>query len=368
MSVPDLIIAGGGPAGLMTAIQARLDGLSVTVLESATPPVDKACGEGLMPEAVAALQEVGVEIESLGGRPIHGIGYVDGNLIAEGRFSGGVGRGLRRTALHWGLVARAEETGVELRWGVKVTGLAPSGFETTAGVLNGRWLVGADGRGSSVRTWAGLEGRRPRRRRFGVRRHYEIEPWTNLVEVHWHDACEAYCTPVGRRMVGIAMLWSGPTATFDELLRFFPDLEARLAGATVVSKDRGAGPLERRCRRVVRGRLALVGDASGYVDAISGEGLALAFQQSRAVVDAICRRDLSGYPAEHRKIGRLPVIVIRLLLLLERRPALRRRVMRSLAADPTLMSRFLELKVGGDGVRLMGSGGLLWLTAAALRG
>lgn len=368
MSVPDLVIAGGGPAGLMTAIEARRSGLSATILEPATPPIDRPCGEGLMPEAVAALREIGIEAETLGGRPFHGICYVDGTLVAEGRFSAGTGWGVRRPDLHAGLAARAKETGVDLRWGVKVVGLAPSGFETTEGVVNGRWLVGADGRNSSVRKWAGLEGRRPRRRRFGVRRHYEIEPWSDLVEVHWHNVCEAYCTPVGHRMVGVAMLWSGGTATFDELLAFFPNLKSRLAGAKVVSRDRGAGPLERRCKKVFRGQLALVGDASGYVDAISGEGLALAFQQAGAVVGAIRRGDLSRYAAEHRKIRRLPVIVVRLLLLLEHHPILRRRVIRALAADSTLMSRFLELKVSAKGSRFIGSDGLLWLTAAALKG
>ena len=78
--------------------------------------------------------------------------------------------------------------------------------------------------------------------------------------------------------------------------------------------------------------------------------------------------DLGRYAAAHRRIGRYPNAVTRLLLLVESRPRLRRRVMRSLAADPSLMSRFLALKMRAEGPSLFGSGGLLPLAAAALRG
>jgi flavin-dependent dehydrogenase len=242
------------------------------------------------------------------------------------------------------------------------------GFLTDKGTVAGRWLVGADGRVSRVRKWAGLDGRRAKRRRVGLRRHYAIEPWSDLVEVFWRDGCEAYVTPVGDRLVGVAMLSSGQAGNFDELLAGFPELHERLEGEAVASTDRGAGPLEQRCRRVTRGRLALVGDAAGYLDAITGEGLALAFHQAVSVVEAIASGDLVAYRSAHRRIVRYPTAVTRLLLEVERRPTLRRRVMRSLASDPALMSRFLVLKMRGNGPRLLGSGGLLPLSMAVLRG
>lgn len=169
-------------------------------------------------------------------------------------------------------------------------------------------------------------------------------------------------------MVGIAMLWSGGPAIFDELLARFPALKNLIASAPVASRDRGAGPLEQRCRKVVSGHLALVGDASGYLDAITGEGLALAFRQAVSLVDALVAGNLECYASAHRRIGRYPGAIIRMLLLVERHPRLRRRVMRSLAADPTLMSRFLALKIRAEGPRVFGSGGLAPLAAAALRG
>ncbi len=414
----DLLVIGGGPAGLATAIQARLAGLSVRVLERCRPPIDKACGEGLMPDAVARLGELGVELPPGEGCRIRGIRYLDGDTVAEGVFPRAGGLGVRRLDLHRALVRRAEELGVELCWGVAATGLAPpaarppappghawqpgapapawqlgapatrpaealsrrhaggacidrSGLELAAA----RWVVGADGLRSRVRQWAGLEPSSPpaRSRRFGVRRHFACQPWSDMVEVYWGPGCEAYVTPVGPRLVGVAMLWSGlprqardesrsggaaiARGSFDHLLAAFPVLAARLAGAPQASRDRGAGPLLQRARAVARGNVALIGDAAGYVDAITGEGLAVALHQAAALVAALAAtapaaggqraapddQALARYAAAHRRIGRLPDTMTSLLLAIERRPWLRRRVVRALAAEPALFSRLLGI-------------------------
>jgi flavin-dependent dehydrogenase len=363
-----VVIAGGGPAGLTTAIAARLRGFQVTVLDRALPPIDKACGEGLMPDGVAVLEDLGVDLQAVESHPFRGIRYVNDKSTAEGRFPGSPGLGVRRTELHGALLRRAESLGVDLRWGAHVRGITADGFETDNGLVCGRWLVGADGRASRIRVWSGLDGRPAHRRRFGVRRHFELEPWSDLIEVHWVDGREAYVTPVAESMVGVAMLWSGGPATFDELLVSFPSLQRRVKDAPVTSKDRGAGPLQQRCRAVIGGDLALVGDASGYLDPITGEGLALSFRQAVALVDAIVAGDLGRYVVAHRRIVRFPNTMTRLLLLVERHPRLRRRVMRSLNADRSLMSRFLALKMRVGGPRVFGSGGLLPLVAAAIRG
>jgi flavin-dependent dehydrogenase len=364
----DVVVAGGGPAGLVTAINAALRGLEAVVLERARPPIDRACGEGVMPDGVAALESLGVNLREVPSQAFRGIRFIDHELTAQGTFSSSPGVGVRRTVLHDALARRAESLGVRLQWGVRVTGVTDDGFETDGGLVRGRWLVGADGRASRVRRWSRLDGRSVRRRRFGVRRHFEIEPWTDLVEVHWGDRCEAYVTPVGECLVGVALLWSGRASRFDDLLPGFTALKRRLDDAPVASSDRGAGPLEQRCRRVVRNNLALVGDASGYVDAITGEGLALGFRQARALVEAISAGDLAPYAAAHRQIGGVANAITRLLLLIEARPWLRRRVMSSLAADPSLMSRFLALKVSSNDQPAVRMGRLIPLAAAALRG
>jgi menaquinone-9 beta-reductase len=361
----DLLIVGGGPAGLATAVRARLAGLAVTVLDRSRPPIDKACGEGLMPDAVARLQEIGIESRGL---PFRGIRYFDGDLRAEGTFPQTGGLGVRRIELHETLVRRAEEVGVELRWGVKALGLQSSGLETDRGTFQARWIVGADGLRSGVRRWAGLDAGPGPHPRFGVRRHYAMVPWSDFVEVTWGSDCEAYVTPVAPDQVGVALLWSGEARGFDDLLARLPTLCARLAGVPVSSQDRGVGPLHQRVQAPRAGNLALVGDAAGYLDAITGEGLAVALHESAALVEAILAGDLSLYGAAWRRINRLPNVMTSLVLALERRPRLRRRVIRALAAEPALFSRLLGIHARTLPARDLGLDGALrlaWRLVAA---
>jgi flavin-dependent dehydrogenase len=367
--IPDLLIVGGGPAGLATAISARLAGLTATLLDRAAPPIDKPCGEGLMPAGAARLEELGVRLPEGVGRAFRGICYRDGDLMATAEFPGAPGLGIRRTALHEALTRRAEEVGVDLRWDTPVRGLAKGGVATDDGTVSGRWLVGADGLSSRVRNWAGLELPQPRgrNRRFGVRRHYRLEPWSDKVEVWWADGVEAYVTPVAVREVGVAMLWSGEKSRFDLLLERFPALAEKLAGADVVSRDKGAGPLNRRPRRVWQDRLLLVGDAAGYVDAITGEGLDLAFHQAPALVAAVVRDDPGGYARFCRRLSRLPFTLIHLLLFAERRPTLRRRLIRTLSEEPWLFARLLAIHARDRPPTSLGLGGAWRLTRGLAR-
>src|ERR1700724_141058 len=122
----DLLVIGGGPAGLATAIAARLAGMSARVVERSRPPIDRACGEGLMPDAVARLSELGVALAPGEGWRFRGIRYLDGETVAEGVFPRAGGLGVRRLHLHQALARRAAELGVDLCWGVTAHGLAPA--------------------------------------------------------------------------------------------------------------------------------------------------------------------------------------------------------------------------------------------------
>lgn len=294
----DLLVAGGGPAGLATAIHAALAGMEAVVVEPRSEPVDKACGEGIMPGGVRALRDLGVEVT---GHRLRGIRYLDGPHRAEAAFRGGHGLGVRRTVLHSALSRRAAVLGVKVVPG-KVGEVRQSADSVSAAGLRARWLVAADGLRSPVRRALGLElpGRGPRR--YGLRRHYLTEPWTDLVEVHWSRYGEAYVTPVGDGLVGVAVL-STVRCGYDAHLERFPGLAPFLSGppANVV---RGAGPMRQRVRRRVAGRVLLVGDAAGYVDALTGEGVALAFASAGAAVRCLAAGRPGAYEGEWRRLSR----------------------------------------------------------------
>jgi flavin-dependent dehydrogenase len=315
----------------------------VVIVEARRGVVDRACGEGLMPAALAALAVIGVE-PSEGGQPFGGIRYVAGARVAEATFPGGArGLGLARTELHAALRAAAERAGVELHDGVRATGLIAEGIATDAGEIRARFVVGADGLRSRVRSWAGLARAPGRPARFGVRRHLALAPADARVEVHFGRGAEAYLTPLAPDRIGVALLWEGPARGFDALLaeRFPEPLRARLAGGRALGRDLGRGPFGQRARAAARGRVALVGDAGGYVDPLTGEGLALAFEEARALAPALARGDLAAYARASARLRRLPEALTRLALFAARRPRLLSRVVAALARDPELFAALL---------------------------
>ncbi|MFE7059660.1 NAD(P)/FAD-dependent oxidoreductase, partial [Streptomyces californicus] len=278
----DVLVAGGGPAGLAAAIRAASAGLEAVVVEPRATPVDKACGEGIMPGGVAALHALGVRV---GGRELRGIRYTDGRHSAEAAFRDGPGAGVRRTELHTALRERAAALGVRVV-DAKVHGVRQDEHAVTAAGLTARWLIAADGLHSPLRRALGLDRPASGPGRYGLRRHYPVAPWTDHVEVHWSPHGEAYVTPVGDRLVGVAVL-SRDRRPYDGHLAAFPALADRLADVPGATTVRGAGPLRQSARDRRAGRVLLVGDAAGYVDALTGEGIALAVATATAAVDCL---------------------------------------------------------------------------------
>jgi flavin-dependent dehydrogenase len=346
-SETDVLVIGGGPAGLAAALAARQIGFDVVLADRAQPPVDKACGEGLMPDALDALRRIGVNLGSEHGSPFRGIRFLDDKLEAEASFPlGSFGLGVRRTELHRILVSRAKEVGVIALWGTKIAGLDPTGVIIGGRTIRPRWIVGADGFHSRVRQWAGLK--QPvwtGVRRIGLRQHYRIRPWTDFVEVYWRKGCQAYVTPVGANEVCVAMVRTQDSGASD-LTDIFPALANHLGGAELVGPTRGAISMSAKLRSVVSGRVALVGDASGSVDAVTGEGLGLAFRQANCLAAALAAGDLERYDTNHRRMGWMPRLVARTLLLLDGNDGLRRMAFRKLAAHPRIFSSLLAVHVG----------------------
>lgn len=337
----DLAVVGGGPAGLMTAVHAALAGLDVVVLEQRPTHPDKACGEGLMPDALRRLQRVAVDPA---GCDLGGIRYVDSGRAAEARFTDGPGRGVRRTTLAAALADRARDLGVPLLARKAGTVRSERDHVVVADVA-ARYVVAADGLHSGLRgaLGLGLPARGPRR--YGVRQHFHVPAWTDLVEVHWTPAVELYVTPVGDDVVGVAALGPRPLS-LEASLRGVPELGERLAGRVPASPAMGAGPLLQRTSARVRGRTLLVGDAAGYVDALTGEGLRLGFAEAEAAVAAVVADDPARYEREWRRLTRSYRVLTHGLLAAASHPLSRRGIVPAAARAPWVFGRVVDALAG----------------------
>lgn len=341
----DVFVIGGGPAGLAAALAARQRGFEVMVADSLAPPIDKPCGEGLMPDGIAALQRLGVSIPAVEGQPFRGIRFLGSGLSVEATFPVGRALGVRRTNLHRIMVEHAESAGVRFLWRAVVTGVHADTVLVNDEPVRARWFIGADGGSSRVRRWSRLDDHRRKDQRYAFRRHYRVAPWAEFMELHWGPNCQLYVTPVGRTEVCVALISRDPKLRLDQALSAFPHVAARLAKAAHGSAQRGAVSITRKLARVCAGNIALVGDASGGVDAITGEGLCLAFHQADLLADSLVAGDLARYQRGHRRLARRPAQMARLMLLLENR-WLRARVMKAFVAQPKLFARMLATHVG----------------------
>jgi flavin-dependent dehydrogenase len=355
----DVIIVGAGPAGIAAAIAASAKGLRTLVVDAQRPPIDKPCGEGLLPHGEAALRELGIHLNSDVAAPFFGIRFADKDSSVCAKFSGGVGFALRRIRLHQLLLERATHVGVSFLWGTHVTNIDTDHVTAGGNRIRYQWLVGADGRNSQVRKWAKLDSTSFAKKRFAFRRHYQVRPWTDLVEFYWGDGCQMVMTPTGEMEACVTFFSRNSRFRLDQAMQFFPALAARLEDATPTTNELGAVTSLTRFPEVVRGRAALVGDASGTVDAIAGHGLSLSFQQALDLAEAFEQGNLEHYQSAHRKISAMPITMARLMLLMEGNDWLRRRTLRLFQNKPELFSRLLSLHAGEAPLSSVGKGEII---------
>jgi flavin-dependent dehydrogenase len=335
--VIDLLVAGGGPAGLATALYGARAGLEVAVVERRDGLLDKACGEGMMPHTLGHLDRLGV---SPHGRTLRGITYVAGERRVDAAFRAGVGRGVRRTVLHAALWQAAEAAGVKLVHG-ELGDITQDADSVCGGGFRARYLAAADGLHSPIRKSLGLALPSTGLRRWGIRRHVEVAPWTDSVEVHWAPGAEAYVTPVADDCVGIAILGSS-RGGFDRHFEAFGELRDRVGGRAH-GEDRAAGPLRQRVRSRAAGRVLLVGDAAGYVDALTGEGMGLAFGAAELLVECIVSERPEVYDRRWRQLTRRYRVLTAALLAASAHAPLRAGIVPAAQTLPFAFSRLVNL-------------------------
>ena len=371
-SAIDVLVVGGGPAGMAAGIAFGRAGLRTLVCERGSLPADKPCGEGVMPTGLEYLERLGVSayLDQDHTRPFSGIHYLStSGAGASARFAEGPGQGIRRTELSRAFCERARTIdALEVCSRTPVTlGLrGPNGTEAwlDGRKVTARLIVGADGLRSEVRRWAGLQGVSHQKRRFAVQQHFRCEPWSEYVEVHWAGDAEAYVTPCGREEVGVAVLWAaeekksvGGQRLMASMLSRFPRLSASLQGAETSAEARAIGPMHQVARSPVSDGVGLVGDASGYLDAITGEGISLALAQVQALYDSIgswmlsnnsapSARELQGYSRRISGMVRQHRLITRLVLFLSRNPRLAERAIKGLGRQPELFRWLLSANMG----------------------
>jgi menaquinone-9 beta-reductase len=391
-AVVDVVIAGAGPAGCATALACARRGLEVLLIDRARFPRDKACGEGLLPSGVAALAELGllasVRRQSL---RLDGLGFAidaDDGPVAFARFPADdprapdYGLGVRRLKFDALLLdaVRAQATATVLE-GVAAHALvlrdgAVTGVDTDVGTISARVVVAADGLRSRLREQLDL-ARAPRRRadrvdgRIGLRAHLAVAalPFGACVRILVGRALEYYLTPLSSTELQLAVLGTTAAfaranlsaATFHDHLQAHPRLGPLLAGAVAIDRPLGAGPFRQCVKSVVTDGALLAGDAAGYVDAITGEGIGAALRQGLAAGDAIAeavaaaghrsRAPLSAaalepYARAHAALARDGNRLTELVLVLARHPWLARRAVASLERRPALLQRLLRVQSG----------------------
>ncbi|MGA8635773.1 MAG: NAD(P)/FAD-dependent oxidoreductase [Candidatus Dormiibacterota bacterium] len=371
----DAVVVGAGPSGATTALLLARLGHDVVLVDRASFPRDKACGEGVMPPGVDALRRMGLydRVVATGARPLRGVTYQQPgahprvNVPFPSPPGGGPahGLGVRRTTFDAVLVdAVREEPHASVREGERVTGLLRDatasviGVTTTAGEINARIVVAADGLHSPIRAWAGLSVPPRARMRYGLAGHWRVVKGDrNAIIVTLAGSHEWYEAPVGPDLLLVSILshrTRRPVTARDYAPAARRSIPA-LRDAELVSGPLGAAHFHQRVRAVAAGGVFLVGDASGYDDPTTGDGIAIGMLLAERLAEH-ASEFLSGrissvvaaarYAGDHGELVRERRRLTQLALILARSPSLSRRAIRRAGRRPAALGKLVAINCG----------------------
>ena len=363
----DVAVVGAGPAGAAAALFAAQRGLRVIVVDKQAFPRDKPCGEGLMPSGRPALRELGLEaaVVSGGAPPLHGIqfGRVEEPPVAvpfPAHAGEQAGLGIRRITFDAQL-AEALSHHSHIRFSppteardIRRDSDGMSTVITTTGELRTRFVALADGLRSGLRHRLGWTvGPRPPHR-YGIVGHWvmhaPVDPW---VRITFDRGLEVYEGPVAGNQRMVALL-----SYQDRMAEFGGQLESRyrtiaqairpgLRQADLVGSVSAVGPFWYGATTVADRGIFLIGDAAGFTDPITAEGIATGLRQARAFADALATPNPErAYRRAHRQITKDPHRVAALFLRLSRTPALVERAIRNHGRSPQTLAKVLGIGFG----------------------
>lgn len=382
----DCVIVGGGPAGSTTALLLARAGFDVVVLEHREFPRAKPCGDCVSPRANLLLDELGVlpavraeAPAQLAGWRIHGPGHgVFGARFSDYSSDPRVHHGIAiaRERLDAVLLAAARSAGARVLTGSRAEQLLNGGSfirgvgGTDAGhdpfQVEAALTIGADGLRSVVRRRLGLAARSPRLRKVALSTHVEgVADLSEFGELHLQDGLCVGIAPVdvegracnitlvvdsarhGRSLAGKS------TNAFRAHLDRFPALTARLPRVFDVTLL-ASGPFDRPTSNTVAGGAALVGDAAGYFDPFTGQGIyqalaggqLLAEHAATALHAGRTDQPLFKYALAQRNLVRDTVRLQRAIEAVCVRPLLAERCIRALANAPLAAAALIA--VTGD--------------------
>ena len=373
MTGPDIIVVGGGPAGAATATHLARQGRRVTLVERATFPRPKPCGDCLSAAATPLLAELGVlpAVLRAGAARIREwrIRSPAGH-VCEGRFDGTSALALERRVLDDIFLRAAVDAGVAVVR-ARITGLTGSGVRLGAPgrerTLSAPLVVGADGLRSTTARQAGLIRRRPRLGKVSLTTHGSGDPALfGHGEMHVLDGACFGLAPAGAGRFNLTLVVHerhardlgaiGADAFFRRWLDRAASIRARVRPDALDRPFLASGPFDWPTRSPIAPRLALVGDAAGYYDPFTGQGIHHALAGARMLAEALegvslARRQslapaLDRYARAHRRLARPSRLVQRAVELALAEPDRADRVLRRLSRAPAATDRLVE--VTGD--------------------
>lgn len=331
-----IAIVGAGPTGCSLAIMLASKNHDIHLFDKNSFPIDKVCGEGIMPKGAEILEDIGV-YQYLDPKEMSFFNEIINHDNAE-ISSGSLNKkalGVRRLNLSQAFYKRIKDfKNIRLHEQVKITSLSQ--------LTEFHYIIGADGIHSKIRKLLKIDSFQPSLKRCGARIHFQEKLHQDKVEVHWNQGIEAYITPVGPELTELAFIWNTDLHSpqqeglYQGLINHFPELKTRFP--LYEGKINSYGPFPRASEEIYKDNIFLLGDALCFIDGITGEGISLGLEQAELWSQCIAHNgfDYDFYSKKINQIIKHYYFMTSFALFMSEHPTLRKFVIYLMRKAPSL--------------------------------